>query len=579
MWSLLWILFVMFILSIFYWDNDFVKKYIWNNKRIPLQQQMIKWVIFIWWFLFLYLIISSSVNKLFLYTSVVSENGIIIDLKNEWIESSSDAEWFNKSLSRVWNFLNNIDIPYQDVWWSNNINWTVPFVYKELSVKNTNILFSSQKESDWLYIVNFEWASINPWWDPNVGTSKLYLNNIATVFNKTKNLSFCLTNRSWSDWSDNGTWTNNLLGSWNTLSWSIEKVQVKDVNNIWTSILDTITKINTEKAWEIKNNVWIIKKISEINNVYKNIYNSYLISVKKDFIEQDFANLWWTDAYNYLLINNIVCLNNTPSADIKVATPDDINKLILNPILESLLTLQRFSEEQTDSIQKEENKIMFLANSVSLLLSLKVPDSYKWTFELQDWVTPKMDSMLIHSLSNPFIVSFDWWNKVLNAWICYNYLFWPDLEAFFTARWFWYINNILNQSCSSNFWKIYHYKDNSIYRINRSYFAAVVDEIKNWQESNSIDKNIWEYWFVRYWNFVSDFQNWTNNTYAEAKIWLFQLDNADLKNYVEEFSNRISKTNNVLSSFIFYIRDIILSLFIYLIPWIFLVLVLKLIRK
>jgi len=279
------------------------------------------------------------------------------------------------------------------------------------------------------------------------------------------------------------------------------------------------------------------------------------------------------------LINNIVCLNNTPSADIKVATPDDINKLILNPILESLLTLQRFSEEQTDSIQKEENKIMFLANSVSLLLSLKVPDSYKWTFELQDWVTPKMDSMLIHSLSNPFIVSFDWWNKVLNAWICYNYLFWPDLEAFFTARWFWYINNILNQSCSSNFWKIYHYKDNSIYRINRSYFAAVVDEIKNWQESNSIDKNIWEYWFVRYWNFVSDFQNWTNNTYAEAKIWLFQLDNADLKNYVEEFSNRISKTNNVLSSFIFYIRDIILSLFIYLIPWIFLVLVLKLIRK
>ncbi len=545
--------FIMYVISIFYGDVEWVSKYIGNNRTSTITEQFSKGVAFFAGFLILYMILSNSINKLFIAVSTVQERGIVLDVPYESIETT-------KKLKQVWTFLNT------SLKWPTNTTYESTmkeFVYKRPDVTETNIVFTSRPVVWGSYKIDFDGLTIKEGWYV-VNKKSLYLHNIYAVMrDATKSQTLCSTAATKE--GDNAETSSSEAG-----------IQLKKYNNLGTSILESYVNAVPEKASEYKTSHAVINRVNLINKVYSRMKDNYIISHsnRSQMINGDKS--YGSDFFYKSNLQKIVCGQTIDS--INWLDAEKFEKTILEKAYQALLSIERYSEKSYKSINQKQTKEMFTIEAVHAI---------RWS----SYLTEKQDSEVPYSedymyvTMYPFMLSFDIGNKIINGSMCYRYIFDTQIDASVKSQWYDYMLDIMSKSCANNFGKVYNYRDNNIASVGKDYFSDVIDKI-GWEDTIYVQPsdpdlaNYSDVAFILYGSYEPSGDaspKYTKaNSFVSDKI---GTDGKTIKVYEWEFSDRLNRTPWFFLSLLLGLKDILLSIFIYTLPWIFFVLLLKIIRK
>lgn len=587
---IIWI--VALIASYFLWNFKIVKDWIWNNSVNSIVTMSVKTWIFIFVFISLYFLIEWIIPKIIINVQTIKENWMTLSAKNEWFfwEENEDL---SRKIIMVWWFLNWIDYSnstfstQNEIWWA----WFWWYAFKEFSLKKTKINFSPKVEKwSWKSIVEYSMWYVNQQWELIVWNSKLNLFSVQDLLNQWKDSIECNTTKNEES----------------------KFTKLENITNFWWDIYWYLLT-NVKDPTEVKNNVYISDLITDISKLYTKIKKKYIFtnanSIWEIFNEENW-NVYVNNHYKNIL-QKIVCIsdfskiewdkdnkkeekkeekqnetneqsekkneNKTETKNEESLTIQTIKKN-LSEIKSYLLFLDRLSEKSNKWIKDEDNKFLFIMASLQnfwfwSIMWHETTSDIKQNLKLKEYVR----------LSFPLIIDIKNWDKIVNNWICYNYIFDPDLSSKF--KWNWYNNllQILKTWCWWNFWWIYDYTWNNIDQLWTQYYKRIIKNINDWKtlEKTSTDelwKTQWYFVYESYWSL-----SWIEPTWLQPNnsvyIWLWETKENLLwkKDYLPEYEERIKSVSWIIKLINSY-KNFMFSLFLYILPWVFIVLILKFVK-
>lgn len=604
----IWI--VALIISYIFWNKQIVKEWIWNNSANSLITLWAKTSIFVVAFVFSYFLIEWIIPKIIINVQTIKETWMTLSAKNEWFfwEENEDL---SKKIIMVWWFLNWIDYSnatfstQNEIWWA----WFWWYAFKEFSLKNTKINFSPKVEKwVWKSVIDYSMWFINQQWELTVWSSKINLFSVQDLLNQ------------WKDSIDCNTTKNN----------AVQFTKLENITNFWWDIYWYLLN-NVKDPTEVKNNIYISDLTTDITKIYNNVKKKYIMtnanSIAEIFSETNW-NVYVNNHYKNIL-QNLVCLSDYSKLEDKKDDKKDENttttkeekkkedkkdnkkddkkdenkkkneeenknetektwetdsltiqtiKKNLSEIKSYLLFLDRLSENSNQWIKYEDNKFLFIMTALqnfwftTILWDDSVAD-IKQNLKWKEYVR----------LSYPIIIDIKNWDKILNNWICYNYIFDPDLWSKLKWNWYSQLLQILKNWCWESFWWIYDYTWNSIDQLWTNYYNKIIKNINEWKtiEKNSSDwswKTQWYFVYESYWSL-----SWIDPTWLQPNnsvyIWLWETKENLLwkKDYIPEYEWRINSVSWIIKLVNWY-KNFVFSLFLYILPWVFIVLILKFVK-
>ncbi len=533
------------ILSHLFWDNDIIKEWIWNNKNTSTLSLSIKWIWFVIIFLFSYFAISDTLWKIVINVQWIKEQWFVLNAKEEWFENESWEE-LDKKMKMTWWFLNDINL---DSWMFDQTSSDYNYVFREISLKHTKINFSPEySRSSWKTTINYSMAKLN--W------------NILE------------TNR----WKINMFYVQDFLRSWVwNLTWvtipkkAKEKTEsncywkLDNITNYWQDVYSMLINNHPKIAQEIRESIFVQDSIRDLTDIYSNIKNNYIVTSSNSL--EDLMN---SENQYKSIVENLICIENQNESWYIQLTQSDNNNVedntniehiekILKHLKKYLLFLERFTEENNKEITKDDNKFLFILQALW----------WEWAIwqNIESMIDRDLKSTEYIQLTRPFIIDIENWDKLINYWICYHYIFNSKIESDLKSNWMYDLVQILKSWCWKNFWWVYDYVENDIDRLWVQSYKKIINQIDDSKDSNN--EISWKHsWYQNYWNYVWDdaYQLKTNDNDIKPEF-----------NSANEYKHRIRWISWIIKWINIY-KNIIFSLFLYILPWVFIVLLLKFIK-
>lgn len=531
---IIWI--VALIVSYIFWDNEIVKEWIWNNKRTSPIKLWLKAALFLILFLFVYVTTDNTIWKIVVNVQWIKEQWFVLNTKEEWFENESWDE-FDKKMKMTWWFLNNLNL---DSWIFDNSSKDYNYVFREISLSSTKLNFSPEYfKTSWKSVINYSMAILK-WNELNTSRWKINMYYVQDLFR---------------NWINNISWDKIEKDQNKEKSWCYWKLE--NITNYWQDVYSALINNYPQIASEIQENVYIQDTIKDLNTIYSNIKNNYIIS-SSDSLEKIFDEPKWID-WNYKeSIKKMICIWESENWKNEISTI--IEKL--DEIKTNLLFLERFSEKSNKAIKNDDNKFIFISTILWLDWPLWQSDS--------SMITRNLRTTEYIQLSEPFVIDIENWDKLINYWICYNYIFNPSIESALKSNWMTNLIQILKSWCWKNFWWVYDYVENDIDRLWVQSYKKIINQVNNSQDSNN--EISWKHsWYQYYWNYISSDEEWWYKLSNNNENFKIETNNSN------EYKHRISWISWIIK-YIHIYKNLIFSLFLYILPWVFIVILLKFIK-
>lgn len=600
-WIWIWAL----VVSYFFWNNSIVKEWIWNNAINSPVSLIIKTWVFVLTFVFTYFLIEWIIPKVIINVQYIQETWMTLSARNEWFQWEN-WEDLKKRIVMVWWYLNWIDYSnanFDDnsqIWW-NDYWW---YAFKQFDLNKTKINFSPREEKwSWRSVIDYSMWYISEKWELIANNWKIHMFTIHDMLNQTKDTVNCWENMKKFD---------TLTNYWWDIYWYLLS-NVKDTN-------------------EVKKNIFIADNITDITKIFNKIRKKYIftdVNSLQDLTNTTANKTTIINLYHAEILQKLLCLpdfsktwtdtqtqqksedkkqewNTQEKKDEKKEEPkkeekkeenktdeqktqendNDSNtikaiKRHLSEIKSYLLFLDRMSEKSNRWIENEDNKFMFI---VSILQN-------SWDFSQLQWHDVKWSMQRnlklseYTTLSFPLVINLKNWDKIVNNWICYNYIF--DWQLWSKLKWLWFseLLTILKTWCWWSFWWIYDYTWNNIDKLWPEYYSRIIRNINDWKtiddqnwKNDSTWIRQWYYVYESYWSLSWITPTWLQlNNSVSVWLWNVRWDELNKKDALPEYEDRISSVSWIIKLINSY-KNLMFSLFLYLLPWVFIVFILKLIK-
>lgn len=581
---------IIFILSYFLRSWKPIQKIIWLKGHSSPLQFVIKWWFFVIIFVSAYIITSNSIGKILTNVSTVKEDGFIIDIEDEnW---TNDPE-VDIKVKRLSSYLSPIEFPwYSDASDAKGANakysWIRSVVYKEVYLDKTKVWFSTSTRS-WTWLESLSYKTILAWatwpeaWDVLTHQGTVYFMNLGNFLRKAKQFVNC----------------------------SPDETQINITNlgsDMYSAMVEAFPAIKQDKA---ANDV-IFDISNDISKVFKEASKQYIMITKdniKDILNSENASLTYAEDIYQDLAKQLICMpswkqnaeekkeetTTTPSQE-NPQTPAENDKpqvssnanlvgwnhnsqiLKMEEGLANILLLKKYSLDNLNEAKTNDQKFLLLssildnslqANTWYSGLSFEHESSQSQDFESKMFISQND----YNALTIPFLIDIIDWDKIVNYWMCSYYIFDWWLERTLKSYGLKYMTWLLNTGCGDSFWWLYNYKNSTIHRLGKQTYNTALEYIEKGKlvPASNVANATGEDAYIKY----GFYQRWTNN--FQQQQFAYVGEDIISSPFVETYKHKVDEFNIVASS-MHWVKNILFSFFLYMLPWVFLALIFKIIR-
>lgn len=588
-----------FILSFVIKDKKWVKFLVGSNVYDNNAKFLLKGWIFVLGFGVMYFLVTTNISKILTSVSTIKENAFIVDLEHEGLKQDNQVDYKVKEIS---SFLSSIKYPWVQTTkaggkeddsstYYQNMNVVL---YKDINLKNTKIAFSlkhrSGTNSDSLNYKNVT-ISLTEWDKGTLiyGNGTLYFYPLGDFLRKSREHVMCSESET----------KINVTNLWSDVYSSLVAAEdsIKEDKKYQEQLYITTNKI-TEVFGQSQNQLLITTKdnikdvilgenpsVSEM--MYRNLAKEIICVPKK--ITEETNTATETSITPSTTTTTTTEKPQTTDDKIKPATALSANAGIhqaqvekANSILEATLFFKKFTSSSSKELKTPETKFLLLHAIIDATLKANgggngLAFSNRDAQDLDYYDIMKVNQTDYNALSIPALIELENGDAIMNYGICSYFVFDQSMERTLKSFGLKHMINHLTNSCGKSFGWIYDYKNNDIDQLGKSSYKKGVKLIMDGKLANSGKDTTLENGddaYIKYGFYQRGSAKELQNSYSFVSVADEEIVG---EAFTETYNNQVSKFSNLVGFMSGY-KVFMFSLFLYLLPWLFLAYLLKIVR-